>query len=694
MWLFKSSEPDFSTIVTGIDRQRVCRGCSRIEILLDRSRRPDTAAPRGRLPFHKDFAELDKCAEKCSTCSIVRQALLLRCATVSDAEKLPAVTNGCTVFATVQAASKSYPSEPGESFQISIDIRDFPARSAQVSCVPGIPTNLNLSENPNSVPIRRQAQKWITNCHDTHLQFCSGLSWSSENPTRLVRILSDSELQLCIPGSKLVEYVALSYSWGTQLLSKEEAIEIQRGKTTPNNLATRLKSFPLTNLPSTLRDTISFCHRMGILHVWIDSLCIVQDESDLADFIREAPKMHQYYGNAHFTLAVCSNLKATDPLLASRTAFSYLIRTSKLGGLWIAGSDMSMKEMLSQSPLATRAWTLQEQFLSPRILYWTPNRMYWSCAHSQLIESIDTAAGSTASKDDLKDTSMQTNSPQAFLLQCNRGTAQHRHEEWLSVIESYTLRDMSNPSDRFAALSALASKYNSSFDVDQEYLAGLWKSTFAEDLSWAVVKPASTDPLPGRNVAPSWSWASLPLRTGICMKHRNGPSMVFKLINISFSESKHPKLPESQDSILRGALVKHVCVHTRIRPFWTSTARYKPWSAIISASRRRSGPNDPNDLTFSFSDAPEQSVFSADSVSGKVVAYDARKQEVVGQLDYVADAARICSQSMDIFAIEISESVALLVEALGTGTFQRVGIATPLRPDFLESATETEVLLV
>lgn len=50
-------------------------------------------------------------------------------------------------------------------------------------------------------------------------------------------------------------------------------------------------------LPQTYRDVIWFCRKLGVNYIWIDSLCIKQDDSQV--WHREAAKM------------VCSQLSVT-----------------------------------------------------------------------------------------------------------------------------------------------------------------------------------------------------------------------------------------------------------------------------------------------------------------------------------------------------------------------------------------------
>lgn len=50
------------------------------------------------------------------------------------------------------------------------------------------------------------------------------------------------------------------------------------------------------------QDTIVVARKLGIIYVWIDSICIIQDGQD---FLKEKDKMAQYYQNSIFTIAAC-----------------------------------------------------------------------------------------------------------------------------------------------------------------------------------------------------------------------------------------------------------------------------------------------------------------------------------------------------------------------------------------------------
>ncbi len=79
---------------------------------------------------------------------------------------------------------------------------------------------------------------------------------------------------------------------------------------------------------------------------------------------------------------------------------------------------------------------------------------------------------------------------------------------WSVVIEKYSSRRLTVPSDKLVAISALAKDVaNTSRDPrPQSYLAGIWRQNLACELRWEMVDPPQARPA---YRAPSWSWASV-----------------------------------------------------------------------------------------------------------------------------------------------------------------------------------------
>lgn len=88
------------------------------------------------------------------------------------------------------------------------------------------------------------------------------------------------------------KYACLSHCWGKTRSKHMTKIE---------NLAQNMSGIPIAELPKTFREAIQISRALDISHLWIDSLCIVQD--DTADWASHVNIMFTIYKNADITLA-------------------------------------------------------------------------------------------------------------------------------------------------------------------------------------------------------------------------------------------------------------------------------------------------------------------------------------------------------------------------------------------------------
>lgn len=101
-------------------------------------------------------------------------------------------------------------------------------------------------------------------------------------------------------------------------------------------------------------------------------------------------------------------------------------------------------------------------------------------------------------------------------------------ESWDHILQLYTARNLTNPHDKLPALSAMAQRYSQSTGAD--YLAGLWKPTFRQDLLWQhhpsypyITVSDGGNPMRGGDYrAPSWSWAAV---DGVILSHFAGKTL-------------------------------------------------------------------------------------------------------------------------------------------------------------------------
>jgi len=120
-------------------------------------------------------------------------------------------------------------------------------------------------------------------------------------PTRLIRIPQEFEaLHLCstedIDDRATIKYAALSHCWGTEKVPF---------KTTRANLSDMRTRIPFDALGKTFQDAVESCCRLGLEYLWIDSLCIIQDDND--DWTHQASIMGGIYSECVLNIVAASS---------------------------------------------------------------------------------------------------------------------------------------------------------------------------------------------------------------------------------------------------------------------------------------------------------------------------------------------------------------------------------------------------
>jgi hypothetical protein len=159
-----------------------------------------------------------------------------------------------------------------------------------------------LARSPSSAGFdMRQACKWLEVCQKEHGSLCSTLDGDYDQrkpapqPVDLLAI-DLVNMSVCHMPSG-AEYVALSYCWPATahltLLRKNHEALFERGALLDN----------MNKLPATVQDAITCAKELPFQYLWIDALCIVQDDSDHKD--KQLRQMDRVYSCASLTL-VCA----------------------------------------------------------------------------------------------------------------------------------------------------------------------------------------------------------------------------------------------------------------------------------------------------------------------------------------------------------------------------------------------------
>lgn len=274
-------------------------------------------------------------------------------------------------------------------------------------------------------------------------------------------------------------------------------------RTTKSTLAKFSEEILAESIPPTFAEAMQIARSLDIPYIWIDSLCIVQD--DLGDWEKEASQMDKIYAGSQLTIAAaqssdsskgCFNAPDEDPKnqdVVFRAQIGGLRDTTVLARFY--ESDVRNR-VTSRNILSSRAWVLQEQLLSPRFVSCMQPEVHWQCQATHKTESglsfglLDEADGTVMGR-------FPRRVPQTSLW---------LHRAWEQVVENYTGRHLTYELDRVPAIAGILRHFASA--LDDVPILGLWKSTLARDMAWLRMSDRRAQPVDPR--LPSWTWLSCP----------------------------------------------------------------------------------------------------------------------------------------------------------------------------------------
>jgi hypothetical protein len=182
-----------------------------------------------------------------------------------------------------------------------------------------------------------------------------------------------------VPAPSGCRYVALSYIWGGIGAEYWTTKNNIAGRGTPGGLNT-------AKLPDTITDSILFVRQLGERYIWIDALCIIQDDSQ--DKFAQVHEMDLIYGLSYLTIIAAGGTTARDPLPGCRPQTRSQQHIEVVQGLHLSAAPPRLTEALALSAWNTRCWTYQECALSRRRIYFTGQQVYFECQFDVLCEDI------------------------------------------------------------------------------------------------------------------------------------------------------------------------------------------------------------------------------------------------------------------------------------------------------------------
>lgn len=333
------------------------------------------------------------------------------------------------------------------------------------------------------------------------LQDCNcrpiGEGTNGKPPRRLVRLLPGSERLVLVENSpSSASYCALSYCWGK---SSHNLL------TTLSTLEKHKRGISRHELPKTVLHAVIACERLGIEYLWVDALCIIQDDDENRDWSEQCSQMADIYSQATLVIAVHDAAGCADGFLereeVPRSSQEFLTRDES-GAVTRKGvreRRLGLHELpnylQANTPLSSRGWTLQETLLATRILHFAENEMIWECG-----ERFQCGCAHSLKKGLLVGRE---------LLQPRAGFSAREREVWQGLVACYSNRKLTNEQDKLPAMTAISSHLASMWNLPaRDFLAGLWRVDLIRGLLWF---PAGRGPhtLPSAYCGPTWSWLSI-----------------------------------------------------------------------------------------------------------------------------------------------------------------------------------------
>jgi hypothetical protein len=346
-------------------------------------------------------------------------------------------------------------------------------------------------------------KQWLDYCKNHHKVLCGLEGDQSLN----LKLIDCASLSIVCP-SELPPYVALSYVWGRNALSTYT----KGGRIVPGSL------------PNVISDAITVTKELGLNFLWVDKLCIDQDNPDTKH--DQISHMDFVYRSAEITIVAAAgeDEKTGLPGVGTRMRKPQLI--AQIGNVKIISSMSHPFHAITNSRWWTRGWTYQEAVLSRRCLVFTEDQVYFECYAMNCFESIQNDLDLTHAKNKNKSLQFMHSGifsgkrKQAFAAVDLEKSAVGNLVRYLEHVHQYSSKNLSFEEDALEAFAGITSYLQRARDpIFQVWGVPFWYprgraavevcKSIAVGLFWRHIRgqdPDSKKPY-RRPGFPSWSWA-------------------------------------------------------------------------------------------------------------------------------------------------------------------------------------------
>ena len=331
---------------------------------------------------------------------------------------------------------------------------------------------------------------WLVNCRKYHGKTCRReVANLSEIGLRLI----DINTHRIVDAPADAKYAALSYVWGDAKQLKLNHVNFER--------LTRVGglSDDHSDIPKTIRDAITVASKLKFNYLWVDALCIKQDDD--ADKLRQIAQMDKVYNCAALTIVSTGpNADTEIPGLRSPSRTPNQV-ICKIGDVQLINSLPTLSQALSISRWDHRGWTLQEKALSKRLLIFTESQVFWHCNSAIYAEDTNLELSSK----DPRSLNQVVEHYEEYSTDLKRiykpSPTDSAEDQYVSLLRSYMTRDLTDQGDAVNAFTGVLNALQSELG---SHRWGLPTHKFDGAMLWQL---DGHFPERRREKFPSWSWA-------------------------------------------------------------------------------------------------------------------------------------------------------------------------------------------
>lgn len=354
--------------------------------------------------------------------------------------------------------------------------------------------------------------QWLERCSSEHGTKCGAMAAGTvttaaadERPGDDDFHVIDVEQRRVVKAPPACTYFALSYTWGPKGTPQLEF----RCHTWERLFSRGGLADSHSDIPTTIRDAMNFTQAMKMQYLWVDALCIQQD--DASNVQANVAQMDLIYGRSALTIVAARGGQKSDSWTGlGRLAEKEKDHTGRVAaavqGIQLCGTRMTYSTALKGAAWNTRAWTFQEHILSPRSLIFGFDQVYYQCNESTwwedtILEPEPNWRLSSTSGNNLKMgcVGCQQDTPSVLLPKYRQVTVA---AGYLDLLTDFTARDLTYDSDVIKAFTGIMKAYSKC-----EGWAFLWGLPLQFFENVLLFEMPLHEPQLRRHQYPSWSWA-------------------------------------------------------------------------------------------------------------------------------------------------------------------------------------------